>query len=229
MAILINSLFGGLSGKLGDVVYRKKGGKTIVARRPKPRQSPLSEREIIGQKIFGLTGKIAKTINAIELLKYFWHRIAGKNQSSYHLIFKKNYAVVRMEDLPGYIFLTPSQGFHLINPSLYPSESNLVIECKALGDHDAFDTRVEKYVAVAGIVILKDPTIKNIPQYEVMAFKSKKYLFYPYDYLSLNLEFTGSQLGIYESYSIKKVFAVFVTMDEEESPVQYSITFSNED
>src|ERR1039458_191082 len=117
MAILIEGLFGSLSGKLGDVVYRKKGGKTIVARRPKPRQSPLSEREIIGQKIFGLTGKIAKTINAIELLKYFWHRIAGKNQSSYHLIFKKNYAVVRMEDLPGYIFLTPSQGFLLINQS----------------------------------------------------------------------------------------------------------------
>src|ERR1035438_2468514 len=218
MAILINSLFGGLSGKLGDVVYRKKGGKTIVARRPKPRQSPLTEREIIGQKIFGLTGKIAKTINAIELLKYFWHRIACKNHSSYHLIFKKNYAVVRMEDLPGYIFLTPSQGFELINPAIYPGESNLVIECKALGDHDAFDTQVEKYAAVAGIVVLKDPTIENIPQFEVIAFKSKKYLFYPYDYLSINLELTGDQRAKYKSYSIKKVFAVFVTMDEEERP-----------
>jgi hypothetical protein len=228
MAILINSLFGGLSGKLGDVVYRKRGGKTIVARRPSARQSPLSEREILGQKIFGLTGKIAKTINAIELLKYFWHRVAAKNQSSYHLIFKKNYAIVRMEDFPSYIYLTPSQGFNLINPALYPGESNLVIECKALGDHDAFDTLVEKYVAVAGIVVMKDPTEENIPQYEVMAFKSKKYLFYPYDYLSLNLEFTGGQLAKYESYSIKKVFAVFVTMDEEERPVQHSITFTSE-
>jgi hypothetical protein len=228
MAILINSLFGGLSGKLGNVVYRKRGGKTIVARCPSARQSPLSEREIIGQKIFGLTGKIAKAINAIELLKYFWHPIAAKNQSIYHVIFKKNYAIVRIEDFPSYIFLTPSQGFNLINPSLYPGESNLVIECKALGDHDAFDTQVEKYVAVAGIVVMKDPTIENISPYQVMSFKSKKYLFYPNDYLSINLEFTGGQLEIYESYSIKKVFAAFVTLDEEERPVQHSITFTSE-
>jgi hypothetical protein len=228
MAILIGGLFGSLSGKVGDIVCRKRGGKTIVARRPKPRQSPLSEREIIGQKIFGLTGKIAKAINAIELLKYFWHRIAAKNQSIYHVIFKKNYAIVRMEDFPSYIFLTPLQGFNLINPSLYPGESNLVIECKALGEHDAFDIQVEKYVAVAGIVVMKDPTIENISPYQVMSFKSKKYLFYPNDYLSINLEFTGGQLEIYESYSIKKVFAVFVTLDEEERPVQHSITFTSE-
>jgi hypothetical protein len=228
MAILINSLFGGLSGKLGDVVYRKRGGKTIVARRPSARQSPLTEKEILGHKIFGLTGKIAKAINGIELLKYFWHPISAKNQSIYHVIFKKNYAIVRIEDFPSYILLTPSQGFNLINPSLYPGESNLVIECKSLGERSEFDTQVEKYVAVAGIVVMKDPTIENISPYQVMSFKSKKYLFYPNDYLSINLEFTGGQLEIYESYSIKKVFAVFVTMDEEESPVQHSITFTSE-
>jgi hypothetical protein len=228
MAILINSLFGGLSGKLGDVVYRKRGGKTIVARRPSARQSPLTEKEILGHKIFGLTGKISKAINGIELLKYFWHPISAKNQSIYHVIFKKNYAIVRIEDFPSYILLTPSQGFNLINPSLYPGESNLVIECKSLGERSEFDTQVEKYVAVAGIVVMKDPTIENISPYQVMSFKSKKYLFYPNDYLSINLEFTGGQLEIYESYSVKKVFAVFVTMDEEERPVQHSLTFTSE-
>jgi hypothetical protein len=133
-----------------------------------------------------------------------------------------------MEDFPSYIFLTPSQGFNLINPSLYPGESNLVIECKALGERSEFDTQVEKYVAIAGIVVLKDPTNENIPDYTILPFRSKKYLFYPNDYLSINLEFTGGQLEIYESYSIKKVFAAFVTMDEEESPVQHSITFMSE-
>ena len=104
----------------------------------------------------------------------------------------------------------------------------MVIECKAIGDHSSFDTNVEKYVAVAGIVILKDPTIEGLPQYQVMAFKSKKYLFYPNDYMSLNLEFSGCELLKFESYSIKKVFAVFVTLDEEERPVQHSLTFTSE-
>jgi hypothetical protein len=88
---------------------------------------------------------------------------------------------------------------------------------------------VEKYVAAVGIVVLKNPILENILQYEVMAFKSKKYLFYPNDYLSFSLEFAGSERLIFESYSIKKVFAVFVTMDEDEMPVQHSITFANEE
>jgi hypothetical protein len=60
-----------------------------------------------------------------------------------------------------------------------------------------------------------------------MGFKSKKYLFYPNDYLSLNFEFSGCELWKFENYSIKKVFAVFVTLDEEERPVQHSVTFTN--
>jgi hypothetical protein len=104
-----------------------------------------------------------------------------------------------------------------------------VIECKSPGDHSSFDTNVEKYAAVAGIVVLKNPTIEDISQYEVMAFKSKKYLFYPNDYLSLNLEFTGGQLEILGRYSIKKIFAVFVTLDEDERPAQHSKTFTDGD
>ena len=88
---------------------------------------------------------------------------------------------------------------------------------------------VEKYVAAVGIVVLKNPTLENISPYEVMAFKTKKYLFYPNDYLSLSLEFSGCELVKFESYSIKKVFAVFVTLDEDERPVQHSGTFSSED
>ena len=229
MARLVGGLLGSLSGKVGDLVYRNRGGKTIVARTPRKRGSKRSEHEIQLGKIFGLTGKIAREINAIELLKHFWHPKAARNQSCYNIIFKKNYGIMNFVDLRGEVLLTPETGFEIMEPSLYPGESNLVIECKALGYSSSFDIRIEKFVMVAGIVILKNPIRENIEEYCVMSFKSKKYILYPNDYLSLNIEFSGCNRSIFESYSLKKVFANFITLDEEEAPVQHSMAFSNKD
>jgi hypothetical protein len=229
MARLIGGLLGSLSGKCGDLVYRNRGGKTVVAALPSKRGSPRNEHEIKLGKIFGLTGKIAKGINEIELLKYFWHPKAGKNQSRYNVIFKKNYGRLNFDDFKGEVSLTPERGFDLIDPSLYPGEFNLVIECKALGYGSTFDIKIEKYVIVTGIVVLKNPTMEHMEEYGVLSFKSKKYLLYPNDYLSLNIEFAGCMRTLFQEYSLKKVFVNFVTLDEEEAPVQHSLTFSNKD
>jgi hypothetical protein len=175
-----------------------------------------------------LTGKIAKGNNSAGIIKSFWRPIAVKNQSRYNIIFKNNYGLLRGENLSGNIKMVPGQGFEKINPSLYPGETNLVIECKILGNRADFELNAEKYVTAAGIVLMKDPVLEGWPRFTVIGFRSKKYLFYPNDYTSLNLEFAGVDLTIFESYSIKRAFAVFVTMDEEERPVQHSITFSSE-
>ena len=180
-------------------------------------------------KVFGLTGKIARGINETELLKYFWHPKAARNQSCYNIIFKKNYGRMNFDDLRGGVLLTPETGFDIMDSSLYPGESNLVIECKALGYSSSFDTKIEKYVIVAGIVVLKNPIRENIDEYSVLSFKSKKYILYPNDYLSLNIEFSGCSRTLFEYYSLKKVFANFITLDEKEAPVQHSMTFSNKD
>ena len=82
---------------------------------------------------------------------------------------------------------------------------------------------------MAGVVLLKNPIEPNLPEYEVVPFKSKKYLLYPLDYMSLNFEFSGPILRKYESYSEKKVFATFITLDELENPVQSSEVFTNRD
>jgi hypothetical protein len=229
MARLTGGLFGSLSGKVGDLVYRNRGGKTVVAATPSKRSSPRTEHEIKLGKIFGLTGKIARGINSTELLKQFWHPKAARNQSCYNIIFKKNYGRMNFDNLRGEVLLTPETGFDIMDPSLYPGESNLVIECKALGYSSSFDTKIEKYVIVAGIVILKNPIPENIEEYTVLSFKSKKYLLYPNEYLSLNIEFSGCNRLMFESYSLKKVFANFITLDEEEAPVQHSMAFSNKD
>jgi hypothetical protein len=227
MGTVTSGLFGSISGKVGNVVFRQRGGKIYVASKPGKRQSAKNEGELEREKLFALTGKISKGINANELLKFFWRPSAAKYQSSYNLIFKKNYGGLNIENLCGNIFMTPAEGFNLADPTIYPGDTNLLIECKSLGDASLNNNKADKYITAVGIVILKNPVIEEMPMYKVIGFKSNKHLFYPNEYLSLSVEFSGDQLSQYEHYSLKKVFAVFVTTDADDKPVQHSITFTN--
>ena len=224
MAIL-EGIFGPISGRLGDCVFRNRGGKTIIAALPRKRSSPKNAAEIENEKKFGLTGKIAKSINSVEIIKQFWQPTARKNQSCYQAIFKKNYGWLNVENLGGHTFLTPDFGFNLTNPAIYPAKTNVLIECEVLGDHSKFDTSVEKYVAAAGIIVFKDPLTEGAPMYESLGFKSNNYLLYPSEYLCLSVKLTQEQLLKFERYSIKRVFAVFVTLDESGRAIQYSEIF----
>jgi hypothetical protein len=227
MGTVTSSLFGSISGKVGNVVFRKRGGKIYVATKPRKRQSAKNAGEIEREKIFALTGKISTGINSTELLKYFWRPVAAKYQSSYNLIFKKNYGELNIENLCGNVFMTPTEGFRLTDPTIYPGDTNLLIECKALGDNSINNSNADKYVTAVGIIILKNPATEEMPLYKVIAFKSNKYLFYPHEYISLSVEFFGDQLMQYGYYSLKKVFAAFVTTDADDKPIQHSITFTN--
>jgi hypothetical protein len=218
----VSGIFDKISGRVGDVVYRHKNGKTYVARRPKKRSTEKSTYEKALQKKFGLSGQIARSINSIEALKYFWKLVTARNHAPYNRIFKENYRQIKVEDLSGFAQITPIGGFDLTEGSLKLNESDIVIQCKALGKQSVFNTIIEKYIIAAGIIILKDPKIENIPSFEVIPFETKKNLLYPGDYLSLSLELKGSILGLYESYSIKTAAAVFITLDEEGKPMQYS-------
>src|ERR1035437_4701376 len=102
----LEGIFGPISGRLGDCVFRNKGGKTIIAARPRKRTSPKNASEIENEKKFGLTGKIAKSINSVEIIKQFWQPTARKNPSCYQPIFKKNYGWLNVENLEGIAFLT---------------------------------------------------------------------------------------------------------------------------
>ena len=229
MARLIGGPFGSVSGKVGDVVYRNRGGNTIVSALPSQRTSPRSERELELQAKFAFAGKIARGINSIAILKYFWKPTAYNGRSSCNIIFKNNYALIDVKDLSGAILVAPLFGFNLLNPSITPGKQNILIECQSMTGNPSFDLKVEKFVCTAGVIVLKNPSDEMLPIHDVIPFKSKKQIFYPDKQLLVDLEISGGQLALYQSYSIKKVFAVFVTIDEDESPVHHSVTFSNKE
>lgn len=229
MARLIGGPFGSVSGRVGDVIYRNRGGKTIVSALPTQRTSPRSERELELQAKFAYVGKIARAINSIEILKHFWKPNASNGKSGANIIFKNNYALIDVKDLSGAILVAPLFGFNLSEPSIEAGKTSLLIKCQSMTGNPEFDTKVEKYISAAGVIVLKNPSDERLPIHDVIAFKTLRQFLYPNKELIIDLEFAGGTLQLFQSYAIKKISAVFVTMDEDENPIQHSVTFSNKD
>ena len=229
MARLIGGPFGSISGKVGDVVYRNRGGKTIVCVRPTERTSPRSERELELQTKFALVGKIARAINSIAILKHFWRPTAYNGNSSCNVIFKNIYRLIDVKDFISSIMIMPMGGFNLEGTSIKTEGANLLIECDSMNTNPKFDKKIEKYVSAAGVILLKNPSDERLPIYDVIAFKTLNQFLYPNKELIIDMGFAGGTLQLFQSYDIKKVSAVFVTMDKDENPIRYSTTFTNQE
>jgi hypothetical protein len=228
MARLVGGPFGGVSGKMGDVVYKNRNGNTIVCARPRERISPLSELEIGLHAKFGLAGKISGAINSIAILKQIWKPTYKNGLSSYNVIFKNNYKIVNIKNIRGPVLIAPVFGFNLTEPSIKVGGAKVVIECEPMDIGSGFDTKAEKFVIAAGVIVLEKPLAERIPSYDVLPFKSLKQTFNPKEALRTVIDITGGPLRLFQSYGLNKVYAVLVTTDETGNPVRYSGTFSSQ-
>ena len=228
MARLVGGPFGGISGKIGEVVYRNRNGNTIVCARPRERMSPLTEHEIALQAKFALAGRVSGAINSIEILKQIWKPTYKNGLSSYNVIFKNNYKIVNIKNISGPVHIAPMFGFNIKEPIITPGEADIVIECKPMDIDSGFDTKVEKFVMAAGVIILEKPLTERIPSYDVLAFKTLKQTFKPMEAMRTSTDISGGPQITLQSYGLKKAYAVLVTTDEAGNPVKYSDTFSSQ-
>ncbi len=86
MELINNDLVMGSSGRFGDqLVYRQRGGKTIVARRPKKKTVPASEHQLKVQELFAEAVLYAKTVISDEAKKAVYQAKAKPYKSAYLL------------------------------------------------------------------------------------------------------------------------------------------------
>lgn len=94
MAILKGGLFGDISGKLNNVVFRKVNGKDVITVRPKKYQKTKSEKAIYVRSRFSVAVEFSKYLNSIPILKQVWKNAQIKGSSSFNKIEKFNISQV---------------------------------------------------------------------------------------------------------------------------------------
>lgn len=86
MELINNDLVMGSSGRFGNqLVYRQRGGKTIIARRPKKKSVPATALQLEIQELFAEAVLYAKTVITDEVKKAIYQAKVKTNQSAYLL------------------------------------------------------------------------------------------------------------------------------------------------
>jgi hypothetical protein len=217
----------GISGKVGDLVYVKRGGKTYVRSRTKKRKKTMSPALIASQERFRIAGKISQKILSISELKHFWERGKSKEVSCYNKIFKKVFPQIGLEKLPDYCSITPEFGFGLESPSIALGQSGLLIDCDPIEEKNLYKWKEAKYIMAAGIILLRNPIDENAPQFDAIAFRSEKIELKLHTLISIVVLLQGTEGNQVRSYSKRKALAALITLDKDENALEYSNTFSS--
>lgn len=139
MELKHNDLVKGSSGRFGDqLVYRQRGGRTIIARRPRKSTKPISARQVEVKEIFAEAVIYARGVIADESQKAVYQEKADAFRSAYNLALADfcKFPEITKWDATGYygavgdkITVRATDDFKVVQVSLVIKDStDLIIE-----------------------------------------------------------------------------------------------------
>ena len=217
-----------MHGVLGDCAIMHRGNKVFVKCRPNKSKKPPTEMALAKKASFGLAGKIAGNISSIEEIKHFWKGNPEKNQTGYNRMFQANHCQFNLEDFSGKVVLSDGYGLEVVNPSIEIEEAGLLINCDSFESVDVKKREAAKYVRAAGIIILKSPTVTGCAEYELMQFQTKDCRIEKGEKFSAEVKYLGGDGVKFQTFAIKKAFAVLISVDSEMNLTDISKTIESE-
>jgi len=230
MADILNELTGRASGRVGNLVYRIKDGKTYLCSPPlKPKASTKPE-VIVRRNRFKLTLMLSSALNKLLPLKYLWKNVnvttTDEHKSAFTKMIKKNYQYVHEFDLTNLIYLAPTFGFGVTESDITLTNTSITVELDPIGTGEAIDLNIEKNVQLACVLFVDTPaTDTNLQKYDFIGQMSDKVVLSLTNPLSFSIPLEGPKSEIFDAYTNKKAFFALITLDALDVPVQFSQTF----
>lgn len=225
MARFISSI-GQITGKLGGVVFKRRGNKTYISKAPahiKPTNDPATK---LRRKKFAWVGKFAAAVNSSPLLRSLWNSSSSRSISSFNKIFKQIFSTFSSLDYTGPIVFTPGSGFALTASSVVFGKSSIFIEAGSIGHTHGIDPSVETSIVAVGIMVLSDPLENQYPEEMFLPVKSPTLPLLLDDNSNFIIPLLGPDLSIYGLYRTKKAYLVLITLDASGNPIHHSVIIS---
>ena len=226
MAQMSKQVLGRISGSIGDVTFRQRGGKNFAAPRPNSFIPGTDEASILRRARFALAVKLAKAINSIDNLKTLWLKKSPAGTSVFNYMVKLTYKFVDSKSLNDFAMLTPTLGFRATAATTVDANA-LTVNLDAIGSDKGIDTAVEKNIVIASVLLLSNPVDDTVEQNLLMSFQSPEQALDIANPLSFNISLTDQQAQAFSKYQDHKAAFVAVTLDDQENPVNHSNTFLN--
>ena len=229
MGELKRQTLGDASGTVGHLVFRIKGEKNIIAKRPvKKANAALPKADVLARRAkFKLTGMVAGAIYDAGLLKEIWPKPAANKGSRFTEMFKKNYGIIGTVENLGDAQVIPDHGIIISNAAIALTQKGMTITADELGADAGIDPSIEKFLGAVGVVIMTTPLNPNDASFKVLSVKTGLQSLDNDSPISLSFQFGSLDLSQYEAYTEKKVFLTFLTQTAAGVPVHWTEQFKN--
>ena len=213
MAVHKDSMFGEISGKIGNEVYRKRYGKTYVSKTPSGFKASQLPHEIDKRNIQTVNGKFASVINSSRLLKSIWYKEKAPCVNGYNKINKVNYHLCAPDHPTEKAQITPG-GFKLEVDDINIKPDKIEITLRPIKLQ-----KDETQVAYIMILSLWNPRGKRTAPFEFLI---------PDDYTAegtrLTFRLNKSESALAKKYKNKTVFLAAVILDNSYNVRRWSET-----
>lgn len=227
MARILTQVLGVMSGTIGDIVIRRRAGRSYASARPSG-YTVRTDAATIARKVqFKTAVEIAKTINSIPILKAVWPADPTKLTSKFSKMVSVNYKLVKASDLTGQPTLTPELGFELAAPLVTLAADSVNFTATSLGVFLGIDTSIEKFFSIAGIIVMKDPADELSKDIEVLKFKTNQQNLDLITDVSVEIPLSVIDQQILAKYTVKRAFFAFLTLDDNGNVVKHSATYGS--
>jgi hypothetical protein len=151
-----------------------------------------------------------------------------KNQTGYNRMFIANHGKFNIEDLTGKIVVSDGAGLEVLNPSIELENSGVQISCDRFESKDIYNLVTATKIMAAGIIVLINPAeVERHAKYQIMKFITDAFPIDGSGKFSANVKYFAGDVTKFQAYKIKKAFGVFITLDEQENPLDISETIES--
>lgn len=228
MARLNKQVLGRVRGALGDIVFRERNGKNIVAMKPSSFNPASDEASIARRAKFAIATKLASTINTNTDLKTLWYAQTPAGLTSHNYILRQNYSFVEPGNISGLIKLLPDAGFSTAISNLAVSASDISVNIGPIGTLAGISIADEPNCRLYSLVYLTDPVDDSVAPYSFMLFKSANQATKLDTELTFNLTLSNQDSLLISKYNTAKVFFTLVTVDANDAIISNSNTLVTE-
>lgn len=229
MANITNELTGRASGKVGNLIYRITNGQTSLCSAPL-KQKPATDPLVIARRNkFRTVLRLASSMNSITPLKILWKNTevfgVKTTLSAFSRMIKKNYPYVSEFGLNDGVYMGPTFGFGITTTDVTVSDSAIDVTIDPIGTEEGIDTNIEKFIALACVLLVTDPIDQNLPVYDLYQGLSSNVVLNLANPLSFSIAIEGDVQEMYNAYETRKAFLILITTDALGTPVHFSQTF----
>ena len=226
MGEVFKTVLGRISGRVGDVIFRQRAGKSYVASEPGAYPETADPVILARRKKFGTTIGFASAINSIADLQKLWVPYAPEGGSAFNQMVKTNYPYVGADVIGSQAMITPDLGFAISTTSLDLTETGLAAVLAALGTNTGIDDTVEMNIAMAAVVHLSDPVVEGDKPDEFLSLISASQMVDLVNPLTFNIALDSIETQLFNAYQTVKIFAALFTTDANGDPVRFSTTLA---